>query len=304
MTVYWRSLVEGRRSNPLLLGGLRALSHLYGLGLRCRRRQPVRAGLPVVSVGNVAVGGTGKTPLVMALCEQVKELQVAVWSRFQDEARLIAQRCPWVQVISGPRRSVEGQLLILDDGLQQPDLDVDLQIVVLDGANPWGSGRLLPAGLLREPLQALERAHFVVVTRQLPERFEEQLRRYTAAPWVAMGVEPSCRLQGMRLGALCAIGQPEQFYQMVEGQGAQLVARWSLPDHSAFEGSALERFVHRCEQAGAQAIVCTEKDAVKLTTPLRLPLVPIPIRLKPLANEPVWEALVAKMKFLVQHGPP
>jgi tetraacyldisaccharide 4'-kinase len=301
MQQYWRSLVEGRRSNPPLLTGLSLLSQLYRVGLKIPRGRPQKAPMPVVSVGNVAVGGVGKTPLVMALCEQLQG-QIAVWSRFSDEARLIQQRYPLVRVYSGDRcRVPPAQLLILDDGLQQRQLQVDLQLVVLDGANPWGSGRLLPAGLLREPLEALSQADYVLVVGPPPAEFEGTLRRYTQAPWLALDYQLGQSVAGQPVGLLCAIGQPDRFFKMVEAQGAHIVSRWTLPDHAAISEPALTRFVARCRQDGAQCIVCTEKDAVKISAPLDLPLVPLPVQLKPIHQE-IWQQLVAKLQFLVQTG--
>jgi tetraacyldisaccharide 4'-kinase len=305
MQIYWRSLVEGRRKNPLLLGGLTLLSRLYGFALRHRGGKPVRAPLPVVSVGNIAVGGTGKTPTVLALCEQLSDrLSLAVWSRFADEAELIRRRYPSVVVYSGDRAlaaalaAAQGaQLLLLDDGMQQRELLVDLHLVVLDGANPWGGKRLLPAGLLREPLTALQRADFVVVTRQVPECFAEQLRHYTQAPWVALEYVLNESFAGQCVGAFCAIGQPRLFYELLERRGAQLVASLSMADHAAPSLAQLQAFAQRCIDAGASQLLCTEKDMVKVPKGLSLglPISAVRLHTRPSQGHDEWDRLIDRL---------
>jgi len=305
MQLFWRELAEGRRHQPLLKGSLRLLSHLYGLALRCRRGVPRRATVPVISIGNIAVGGTGKTPIVMTLAQQLApHRRIAVISRGYrggDEARLMAQRLPDVAIYAGPDRPAlaraaidEGaQLILLDDGMQQRQLQVDRHIVALDGANPWGSDKLLPAGLLREPLTALQRADLVIVTRSWTPDFETQLRRWTQAPWVAMAFEPTLNLAGKRLGALCAIGRPWQFFEMLEQQGAQLIERLALPDHATPSSRVLKAFIDRCHQKGVDLLVCTEKDQVKL--PAGAPFTANPIEPRPVHNAAHWDQFVADL---------
>jgi tetraacyldisaccharide 4'-kinase len=281
---------------------LNALSRVYGWALKRRKGVAVRAGVPVVSVGNVACGGTGKTPVVIALAQRLKErLKVAVINRgFEDEATLVSERVPEVMVYAEPDRVVaaqqavaEGaQLILLDDGLQQRQLVVDLHVVVVDGRNPWGGGELLPGGLLREPLTALGRAHTVVATRSWADGFEGELRQWSQAPWLGMAFEPVENLAGKRVGALCAIGQPWQFFEMLECQGAQVVVKKGLPDHARLAKDMLEDFEEQCDRAGVDLMVCTEKDAVKLPEGHRF----LPVRIEPrIGNEEVWEQLISKI---------
>lgn len=190
----FHDLISGRRRGvaaSLARGGLAAVAPLYGLAVRTRnlmydtglfRAHP--AGCPVVSVGNLTTGGTGKTPICAAIARWflARHIRPVFLSRgfrsdhsgFNDEARVLAHLCPEVphvqqpDRVAGARLAVEthhAQVLILDDGFQHRRLQRDLDLVLIDALNPWGYGALLPRGLLREPRSSLRRAGGILITR-------------------------------------------------------------------------------------------------------------------------------------------
>src|SRR5688572_14608644 len=166
----------------VLYRGARALHRgLYAAGLKRRRRLPI----PVVSVGNVTVGGTGKTPFVAWLARELirRERRVLVLARgfgraagasHNDEGEWLDRAAPGVRVVQSPDRvraaaaalsAAPADVAILDDGFQHEPLARDLDVVLIDASDPFGNRRLLPRGPLREPLAALRRAQFVFLTR-------------------------------------------------------------------------------------------------------------------------------------------
>lgn len=188
------ALIRGERRGPgaSLLRGLlwlcswpyRLAIALRALGYRTGLLASHRAQVPVISVGNLTTGGTGKTPVVIALCEALiaRGERVAVLARgygaerdgeLNDELRLIQQMVPDALLVPGRDRVVHAaearrrgaSILVLDDGFQHRRLRRDLDLVLIDASNPWGGGHLLPRGLLREPPRALKRAQAVILTR-------------------------------------------------------------------------------------------------------------------------------------------
>jgi tetraacyldisaccharide 4'-kinase len=286
---------------------------LYSAGLR----QAARAGAPVISIGNLSVGGAGKTPVAMAVAErlQARGRRVAVLSRGYgssrtdarvvsdgaevllsaeeggDEAVLVARRLPGVAVLCGPRRAVLARLargslgadvLLLDDGFQHRALARDLDVVVLDAANPFGNGHLLPRGPNREPRAALHRAGLVWLSRvegATPETLEvlRALARETTghdpvesrhapvalldgALRASVGVEA---LRGRRVRLLSGIARPRAFRRTVEALGAEVAAEHRFADHHRFRARELQRVLGSSGEGG-DWIVTTEKDAVRL----------------------------------------
>lgn len=329
---YFLSVIaEPGRSGPAasalrgLLGGCAGLYsfglEVYlageGLGLRRRDRLPV----PVISVGNLSVGGTGKTPMTQLLCRrlQASGRRVAVLSRGHggeghsvrlvsgtdggvllpanqvgDEPHLLARTLPGVPVFVGKDRRLSGRAalrqfgldaLILDDGFQFWQLGRDLDIVLLDARRPFGNGFPLPRGLLREPKRHLARAGMVVITRSgglsEPQRsvLVEQVRHLApAAPLFfadhrAVGlvpagdlgsqVRPLETLPGTSVFAVSAIAQPSSFVEMLEGAGARVVGRRDWGDHHKFSPEQAKDVLEEAVGTGAEAVVMTEKDAVK-----------------------------------------
>jgi tetraacyldisaccharide 4'-kinase len=308
----YRTLVSGERRGlwPVLQRcGLRALSVPYGWAVRLRNRlydrrwkRAVRAAVPVVSVGNLTLGGTGKTPCVEYVARFYRGLglQVAILSRGygstqgrNDEALVLEENLPDVPHLQGPDRAalaavaveeLESEVLVLDDGFQHRRLARDLDLVLLDATEPWGYGFLFPRGLLREPPRSLRRAGAVVLTRcdQVDEAARDRLRREVTriAPGVPVvetshqpvdlvnGDQSPAPLQRLRhrpLLAFCGIGNPEAFRRTLTDLGAEVAAFRTYPDHHAYTRTDVEDLRTWARQQATECIVVTtQKDLVKL----------------------------------------
>jgi tetraacyldisaccharide 4'-kinase len=298
------------------------LSPLYGAVVRARNRSfdahPERAihvEVPVVSVGNISTGGTGKTPLTLFLAEGLESAgwRNAVLSRGYggrrdvdpmsveadsdprqtgDEPLLLARRLGPHRVVVGRKRHsaalraltqrLDLRCLLLDDGFQHRALHRDLDLLVLDGVQRWGNGRMLPLGNLREPVESLARAHALVVTRaaRVPARSEIE------AWWALHGSGGPIFWVDFVLGGLyrwdtgeptplplagqgpafawCGLGHPEAFYADLLIAGQPWAGTHSFPDHRGPSPVDLRRLQVLARAAGAGWMVCTEKDAVKL----------------------------------------
>lgn len=306
----WERLLSGEARGPLAsLGrvGLWLASGLYGAGWWLReafRKKPVQLARPVISVGNLTVGGTGKTPAVAWIARWLRdrEIQVALLSRGygaddnrqNDEALLLEEILPDVPHLQGPDRvetgktaidELESQLLLLDDGFQHRGLYRDLDLVLIDATCPWGHGHLLPRGLLREPVRGLNRAHAVLLTRcdqveadrladlraQLKRKFPDLpvvLTRHHAVGLVREGEDellPLEQLGGRDVAAFSGIGRPEAFRKTLEQIGARVVDQRVFPDHFAYDRDTVRDLRHwASSQPEGTVMACTRKDLVKL----------------------------------------
>lgn len=280
---------------------------------RLARGPRVRAGIPVICVGNLTVGGSGKTPTVIALVQRLQARGVAVHvlsrghggslegpvrveerrhgaAEVGDEPLLLAAFAPvWVarDRAAGARAAVAAgaRALVMDDGLQNPGLHQDLALLVVDAGFGFGNGRVLPAGPLREPVAAgLARADLVLAIGAPPERAA------LAAAWPALGQRPLIAgalrpLQtgmdwtGLRALAFAGIGRPEKFFASLRALGAILVATRSFDDHAAYPPRLLARLAAEAAAAGAQ-LVTTEKDAARLPPDFRARVLVLPVRLE------------------------
>lgn len=257
--------------------------------------------VPVISVGNVVCGGAGKTPLVKLLAEKIGEKRrVAIVTRGYrsqaeklpgglritsnelpsphvcgDEPHLLAQRLPGVPLFVGrdrvqsARKAVEegAEVLLLDDGMQHRRLQRELELVVLDGQDLFGKGRLVPLGRLRDQLSRLKGADAFFVnhvrTEGEFERVKRELSAFCDAPVLGMGYRIKKR-ESAKVGLFCALGRPERFVEDMEVAGYEVVAKQFALDHRPFNLKQLDRFALRARAAGARLLVCTEKDSVKL----------------------------------------
>ncbi len=308
----YRALVSGQRRGPWAVvqrGGLWLASLPYGAAVRVRnwlfdhgRKTIHRVGVPVVCVGNLTVGGTGKTPCVEYVARHyaTRDLRAAVLSRGygsatgrNDEAMVLEENLPDVPHLQGADRvalaqsaveELESQILILDDGFQHRRLARNLDIVLIDATNPWGYGYLLPRGLLREPRTSLRRSGIVVLTRcdQVTRAERDQLRQEIAR--LASGVPiaeathrpldlgnglggsaPLEKLQGRPIAAFCGLGNPEAFRRTLLDLGAAVSAFRSFPDHHAYTRADVDELRGWArEQATDCVVVTTQKDMVKL----------------------------------------
>ena len=273
---------------------LAPLSWLYLSALACRRFMytagvlPVtRLPVPVIVVGNLTVGGTGKTPLVIWLARYLQTLayRPGIVSRgyggsaqpgvrrvgpdsdpalVGDEPVLLAQRTGRPVAVAPDRvkaaqallRETDCDILLSDDGLQHTSLARDVEIVVVDGVRRFGNGRCLPAGPLREPAARLDTVDLVVAGSRAAA--DEFLMEYTALPVKSLDGRRETELAGLgkqTVHAVAAIGNPERFFSMLRGNGVD-IEEHAFPDHHVFSRSDLDF-------GAAGAVVMTEKDAVK-----------------------------------------
>lgn len=322
-------------------GLLGAREWLYARGVLKSRS----VGCPVVSIGNLTVGGTGKTPAVEIAVQTLTALGLrpAVVSRGYgrrtrgihvvadaasirldaeeagDEPFLLARRLPGVPVVVGGNRYATARLaierfgvtaIVLDDAFQHRTLTKDLEVVMARTPNPWGNGRLLPAGPLREPLAALARADLVVAmgaaTRADAAAVVETVERVApgvpvltavAVPaecWEASRMRPVSlgELAGKRVLAFAGIAAPTAFARTLETSRVSIGEFVPFPDHHWYSAEEVARLDGRADEAGADGLITTEKDWVRLRKlPLpRRPLWVLAIRLVLTSGEDAWQA--------------
>lgn len=278
---------------------LRGLSGLFARAAAARRRRfltnlaggsgkrPEHAGVPVIIVGNLAVGGAGKTPLVIALVEalrergyrpgvisrgygrqtnQVQRVQAnSTASQVGDEPLLIARRTGVPVAVAAQRieaarllvASGEVDILVADDGLQHYGLARDLEILVIDGQRRFGNALLLPAGPLREPVLRAETCDFIVCNGGDPKAGEVLMRLalQQAVPLTGGASRALTSFAGQRVHAVAGIGHPERFFLALQSQSIEVVPH-AFPDHHSYASADFDFG----EDA---AVLMTEKDAVK-----------------------------------------
>lgn len=309
----FRELVSGRWQGPLagtLRTGLALLEPLYAATIRRRnrqfdtgRRQPHRVAAPVISVGNLTVGGTGKSPLVAWLADWLSRRGIAATiisrgygargGRPNDEALELAARLPGVPHLQNPDRLAAAeealranprQVLILDDAFQHRRIARDLDIVLLDALEPFGYERLLPRGLLREAVENLARAQVVALSRSdavnPARRTEIESRVKCVAPqaaWLELEHRPGglvsasgrrmelAALSGLSVAAFCGIGNPAGFRHTLAAAGLSVAEMLELPDHCPYDGRTMQRLTLWVSRLPqATAVLCTRKDLVKI----------------------------------------
>ena len=305
----------------------RPLSPLYSLAMRLRARlyrrgliASTRLAAPVISVGNLTMGGTGKTPLVMYVVRRLLELgrRPAIVSRGYggrargavnvvsdgrekkmnpamagDEPWLLAEALPGVPVVTGVRRAEVGRyvlnhtasdVIVLDDGFQHLALQRDLDLVLFNVRADLASARVFPGGELREPFSALQRAHALVITgvdRKSEDRAHALKRflreRAPQAPVFFGEYLPVCLISGrggatfpadrakrLQLCGFCGIGTPGSFQDILRREGYRVADFRVFRDHYPYTAKDLAGLVQWAKERGAQALITTEKDFVKL----------------------------------------
>ncbi|GAA5508250.1 tetraacyldisaccharide 4'-kinase [Novipirellula caenicola] len=311
----YRSIMNGGRKGPLaaaMRGGLWLASRGYAVGVWKRNRGydsgqgVLRCEVPVISVGNLTTGGTGKTPVVCFLAKwfRQKGIRVGIVSRgygrgdadANDEALELYARLPDVPHVQDPDRvaaasiavdELDVQLILMDDGFQHRRLHRDLDLVVIDATNPFGFGHLLPRGLLREPVSSLARADLVIISRcdavdeDRLRGIEQQIHNANATlPIVRSQHVPTSlleypnqqvsleQLDGCRIAVVSAIGNPDAFRETLIKCGATVVASRELPDHDPYAPETVESLRTWIRSLGdsISRVVCTHKDLVKLCT--------------------------------------
>jgi tetraacyldisaccharide 4'-kinase len=309
----FQEILSGRRRGV----GAAALRGLLGVGewfyaaaVRRRNRRYDRGqatidrvSVPVVSVGNLTLGGTGKTPLVRWLARWFSQrgVRVAIVSRgygakggqLNDEARELQQALPDVphlqdlDRVSAARLAVAAagaQLVVLDDGFQHRRLARDLDIVLLDALEPFGFGHVFPRGWLREPIEGLRRAQAVIlsradlldaagraavwetVRRYAPQALEAEVVHAPRRLISAMGAEmPLEGLGGRAVAAFCGIGNPAGFRHTLEACGCRLIGFRVFSDHHRYTPADSAELAAWAKGLGAAMVLCTGKDLVKLS---------------------------------------
>ncbi len=319
---------------PFALGAVTRLG-LYRCGLLRRHR----AELPVICVGNLTTGGTGKTPAVAWVVQALQQAgrKPAIVSRGykasasgNDEQRVLEELCPGVLHVQNPDR-VQGaasakqqgaDVVVLDDGFSHVRLQRNLDILLFDALNPFGFGRMLPRGLLREPVRNVRRARFAIFTRAdvaTPQRLrdlEDTIRCKGFVGGIAHGAHmpttlvdlatgrelPPTDLAGKIVAPFCGIGNPVGFQRTLEKLGAVIcgLGVLRLDDHAQVAGREFERqvmpFLDAAKEQGAKVALCTQKDAVKLRANLprtSLPILELRVKFTILQGEDALKAALA-----------
>jgi tetraacyldisaccharide 4'-kinase len=363
---------EGGRANALkfVLGGFaKVYEQAVQLRLGLYRRRifrPQELGCPVVSVGNLTVGGTGKTPVAEMLARELQSRgrRVAILSRgyksvprpfsqrlrnklFKhldlfpprivsdgkdvlldsrragDEPHMLAKNLPGVCVLVDKDRVKSGlhalrhfdsDVLLLDDGLQYQRLRHRIDVVLVDSQAPFGNEHLLPRGTLREPPANLRRASYIVVTKSGPKPDEALLARLRKLNRTAAIIEcnhaprhwqdlrtgeklPLDHLKGRHVGAMSGIARPESFEEGVRQLGAMVEISKAFADHHRFTKKEILRFLEWCDRRSLDALVTTEKDAVRfpeIDNP-PVPMLFLRVEIEILRGREHWDELLGRL---------
>jgi tetraacyldisaccharide 4'-kinase len=386
--LYTVDVVLGRRTDigATLYGvGLQVLSWGWNAAAQLRlwlyqhrilHDQPL--GCLVVVVGNLTVGGTGKTPIVEKLARALRDRgrKVAILSRGYkskappfwkkwwyglshtqeppprivsdgehvlldseesgDEPYMLARNLPGVVVLVDKNRVKAGTFaikrfgcdtLVLDDGLQYLPLKGRLNLLLIDKTNPFGNGRLLPRGILREPVKHLRRASYIFLTKSNGQRDAELealiarhnpeadliecahrpqfLQRCDAAPEDAAARQPLAWLKGRRIFAFSGIATPESFEKFLRDLGALVMGRERFLDHYRYSADDLAALNAQAVRDGAELLVTTEKDSVRIppTGPGRLPIYYLRLEIEILRGAADFDEAVGRICFPQDGGP-
>ncbi|MFH0762826.1 MAG: tetraacyldisaccharide 4'-kinase [Candidatus Omnitrophota bacterium] len=280
--LYFLSLFYG-----LIVAMLAFLNGLYKRRLGCK----------VISVGNITLGGTGKTSLVEYIVRYLKEQgrQVAILSRGYgggDEPVMLQQKLKGVAVIVNADRAraaseavkdYAADTVVLDDGFQQWRLHKDLEVVTIDAVNPFGNRHLLPRGILREPLSSLKRADIFVLAKTNLAKDTLELKRFLNGanprapvfesihkpaglydfnkPVELLGIES---LKEESVALFCGIADPDSFEKLIKNSGIKAGLSFRFPDHYSYSEEDLKRIAEEAKRSNINTLLTTEKDAARL----------------------------------------
>lgn len=331
----WRQrLLDNWSDGEAPFACLKPLGWLYGLSAALRRAwlpkifPGARVGAPVVSFGNLTVGGSGKTPMVLALGRLLMEkgYKPAVLSRGYgretrlpasvvvsrgqgpivsvkeggDEPWMMASELPGLRVVvdvdrvRGAKTALElgADLIILDDGFQQLRLAADCRVLLIPAHKPFGNQAVIPAGPLRENLSAHRYADIIVTTGALEPTAQSRAmadgRPLFAADYKPLGwrslrdpeQKPLELMAGRKVMAFCGLGRPAAFYRSLASLGLDVRRFLSFEDHQVYDRAALSEIGRNLADSGAEVLVTTAKDAVKLPRDFSLPLMYLQIHME------------------------
>lgn len=339
----YHAIVSGARKGlfgAAARAGLSLCTPFYraGLFLDQLRTIPRQVDPPVISVGNLTCGGTGKTPVVAWLTQRLK---ASGWkpgllsrgykgeSGVNDEKLVLDALCPSVphiqqsdRVAAARKLSQQCNILILDDGFQHRRLSRSVDIVLIDALRPWGYGHVLPRGLLREPPQALDRASLIVVTRvdlisdADRQKLEWTIGRFTDAPIATgrfcptrlvsssgMKVKPR-DLRNVRAAAFCGLGNPSGFAATLNQFGLcvpEELFRF-YPDHHRYTEADQIRLAEWAEAGSVDMLVTTRKDLVKLNSKIfgATPVLAVDIAFEPVHRSELFDDVLPKSSVMAK----
>ncbi len=291
---------------------------------------------PIVSIGNIIAGGTGKTPLVLYLAKELsKTKKVAILSRgylgelerafpsvcinklkeatsnvVGDEPFLYLTHLPQVDIwvgknrLSSTKQAIENgaEVLLLDDGMQFRSLHRDVDIVVIDSKDPWGGNHYLPRGFLRDSPKRLKDADVLVLNHienfEHYKEVEKEIRKISMAPITATHFIMKGDIPYKKAGVFCGIGKPQRFLHNLQKNGVEIVDTLLCVDHEIPTKQTLEIFAKGCQNKGAECLLCTEKDFVKIPQNLEtcIPIVCVKIELEFLSGKNFLDTNIERLK--------
>lgn len=314
---FWRS---HSMTAKVISTALAPAAALYDLGQRVRwsLTTPAKPAIPVICVGNASLGGVGKTPFAIALFEMLSEASLSCQfltrgyggsepgplkvdiskhshEHVGDEALLLAQHGPaWVSRnrVAGARAAIadSAEVIIMDDGFQNPTINKTVSILLLDAEDPDGNGHVFPAGPLREPVRrARDRADLTVAVGPDAET-AQSAARHIGSPFAAW-LDPVGTPATQTVVAFSGIGRPDKFFTSLRRDGFEIVEAVSFPDHHPFTDRNLIALKQIAAKANA-ALITTEKDSVRLPSPFRDDVLAYPVRMRINAPEAIKDLIL------------
>ena len=309
---YFRNLISEKDSSvsaKLIRFLLRVISVFYSLIIELRNiwfdwkiLRSYKVDATVISIGNLTAGGTGKTPIVMWLCNLLaeKNIKTAIVSRgyksktgtLGDEAAMMVNNCPMAKItinndrVSGAKKAIEKysvEAIVLDDAFQHRRIKRDMDIIAIDATCPFGFDRILPSGLLRESPKSLKRAQAVIITRtdqcdkNSLDKIENKIKAHNPNILIAHSVHKIVsakrfkdevisveELKKKKSFAFCGIGNPESFSKSLINTGLEVVGEKFFNDHQDYTKESLKDVGVLAKDSGADILLTTQKDWVKI----------------------------------------